>query len=105
MSAYMVGTRGSCVLFSAGDVLEISVVIGIGGVCDMCMRLARGGVGGVGVSGSQDWVWALPILEEHEENGICVCVLVAVVRVVLGDGWAVWTWVWKGGVMLCLCVL
>ena len=29
--------------------------------------------------GWQDWVWALPILEEHGEGGICVCSLVAVV--------------------------
>ena len=41
-------------------------------MCDMCMCLARGGVGGVGVSGLRDWVWALPILEEHGESGICV---------------------------------
>ena len=31
--------------------LETSVVRGVGGVCDMCMCLARGGVGGEGVSG------------------------------------------------------
>ena len=48
MSAYMGGTRGSGVLSSACDVLEMSVVRGVGGVCDMCMCLARGGVGGVG---------------------------------------------------------
>ena len=29
-----------------GDMLEMSVVIGVGGVCDMCMCLARGGVSG-----------------------------------------------------------
>ena len=40
VSAYMGGTR---VLSSAGDVLEMSVVRGVGGVCDMCMCLARGG--------------------------------------------------------------
>ena len=45
VSAYMGGTRGSGVLSSACDVLEMSVVRGVGGVCDMC--LARGGVGGV----------------------------------------------------------
>ena len=28
--------------------LEMSVVRGVGGVCDMCMCLARGGVGGEG---------------------------------------------------------
>ena len=43
MSAYMGGARGSCVLASAGDVLEMSVVRGVCGVCDMCMCLARGG--------------------------------------------------------------
>ena len=45
MSAYMGVTRGSCVLSSACDVLEMSVVIRVGGMCDMCMCLALGGVG------------------------------------------------------------
>ena len=40
MSACMSGTRGSGVLSSTGDVL----VRGVGGVCDMCICLARGGV-------------------------------------------------------------
>ena len=74
VSAYMGDTRGSGVLSSVGDVLEMSVVRGVGGVCDMC--LARGGVG------REDW--ALPIRKEHMESGICICVLVAVVWVVLG---------------------
>ena len=39
---------GSGVLSSTGDVLEISVVRCVGGVCDMCMCLAQGGVGGEG---------------------------------------------------------
>ena len=48
MSACMSGTRGSGVLStSTGDML----VRGVGGVCDMCMCLVRGGVGGEGVSG------------------------------------------------------
>ena len=51
MSACMSGTRGSGVLSSTGDVL----VRGVGGVCDMCMCLARGGVGGVG----GEWVGGL----------------------------------------------
>ena len=42
VSAFMGGTRGSGVLASACDVLEMSVVRGVGGVCDMCMCLARG---------------------------------------------------------------
>ena len=44
MSACMSGTRGSGVLSSTGDVL----VRGVGGVCDLCMCLDRGGVGGEG---------------------------------------------------------
>ena len=42
VSAYIGGTRGSGVLPSACDVLEMRVVRGVGGVCDMCMCLARG---------------------------------------------------------------
>ena len=48
VSACMCGTRGSGVLSSTCDVLEMTVVRGVGGVCDMCMCLARGGVGGDG---------------------------------------------------------
>ena len=40
----MSGKRGSGVLSSTGDML----VRGVGGVCDMCMCLARGGVGADG---------------------------------------------------------
>ena len=43
VSACMSGTRGSGILPSTGDVLEMSVMRGVGGVCDMCMFLARGG--------------------------------------------------------------
>ena len=46
VSVCMSGTRGSGVLSSTGDVLEMTVVRGAGGVCDMCM--ARGGVCGEG---------------------------------------------------------
>ena len=51
VSACMSGTRGSGVLSSACDVPEKSVVRGVGGVCDLYMCLARGGVGGEGVNG------------------------------------------------------
>ena len=44
MSACVSGTRGSGVLSSTGDVL----VRGVGVVCDMCMCLTRGGLGGEG---------------------------------------------------------
>ena len=40
VSVCMSGTRGSGVLSSIGDVLEMSVVRGVGVVCDMCMCLA-----------------------------------------------------------------
>ena len=78
MSACMSGTRGSGVLSSTGDVL----VRGVGGVCDMCMCLARGGVGGEGGEWMRELVWALPILWGQGECWTCVCVLVAVVWVV-----------------------
>ena len=48
VSVYMGGTRGLGVLSSACDVLEMSVVRGVGGVCDMGMCLARDRVGCVG---------------------------------------------------------
>ena len=78
MSVCMSGTRGSGVLFSTGDVL----VRGVGGVCDMCMCLARGGV-----DERIGWVWALPILWGQGECWTCVCVFVAVV----------WGGEWVGG--------
>ena len=80
MSACMSGTRGSGVLSSTGDVL----VRGVGGVCDMCMCLARGGVGGEG----GEWMRELglgftnPLGTSEGECWTCVCVLVAVVWVV-----------------------
>ena len=43
------GTRGSGIVSSAADVIWISVVRGmrgVGEVCEMCMCLARGSVGG-----------------------------------------------------------
>ena len=85
MSACMGGSRGSCVLASAGDVLGMSVVRGVGGVCDMCMCLARDGVGGVG----DEWVTGLGLgFTNSGGTWDSVCVLVAVVWVVLGEsGW------------------
>ena len=45
VSACISGTRGSGVLPSTGDVLEMSVMRSVGGVCDMCMCLASGRCG------------------------------------------------------------
>ena len=42
-------------LSSACNVREMRVVKGVGGVCDMCMYLARGGAGGV----RDEWVKGL----------------------------------------------
>ena len=50
-SRHVGGTRGSGMVSSATDVLWMSVVrvmSGVGGVCEMCMCFARGGVGGEG---------------------------------------------------------
>ena len=82
VSACMCGTRGSGVLSSTGDVLEMSVVRGVVGVRDMCMCLARGGVGGEG----GEWIreFGLSFTNPVGTGGCwtCVCVLVAVVWVV-----------------------
>ena len=87
----MCGTRSSGVLSSIGDVLEMSVVRGVDGVCDMYMCLARGGVGGEGVSGLENGVWASSILWGLGECWTWVCVLVVVVWVgVLDQGRERW---------------
>ena len=82
VSACMTGTRGSGVLSSIGDVLEMSAVRGVGGVCDMCMCLAQGGVGWRG----GEWMRELGLgFTNPVGTGgcwTCVCVLVAVVWVV-----------------------
>ena len=72
MSACMSGTHGSGVLSSTGDVL----VRGVGGVCDMCMCLAQGGVGGKG----GEWMrFGFGLYQSSGDRG---SVLVAVVCVV-----------------------
>ena len=49
VSEYMGGKHGSGILYTACDVIGMSVVRGVCGVYDLCMCLARGGVGDVGV--------------------------------------------------------
>ena len=47
-------TRGSGMVSNAADMLWMSLVRGmtrVGGVCEICMCFARGGMGGEGVSG------------------------------------------------------
>ena len=106
VSAYISGTRDSDVLASACDVLEISVVRGVGGVYDICMCLAWGGVAGVG----GEWVTGLGLGFTNSEGtwgkwDMCLCFGCGCVGGVGESRWAAWANVWEGGVVLCLCVL
>ena len=70
------GTRGSGIVSSAADVLWMSVVRGMGGVgghCEMCMCLARGGVGGEGGEwiSRLGWGFTNPV-GTGEVLGVCV---------------------------------
>ena len=59
---YVCGIRGSSIVSSAADVLWMGVVRVmrvVGGVCKISICLDRGCEG---VSGYENWVWALPIL-------------------------------------------
>ena len=122
VSAYMGGTRGSGVLSSAVDVLERSVVRGIGRVCDICMCLYRGGVGGVG----GEWVTGLGLGFTNSEGTwgkryMCLCFGCGGVGGVggrmggrLGPGsWGGWCYVYvccESGIYVlmagpCICIL
>ena len=97
----MSGKCGSGVLSSTGDVL----VRGVGGVGDMCMCLARGGVGGEGGEwmrelglGFTNPVWTRGMLD------MCLCFgCGGVGGVDCGEWVGAWTRVGSGGVVLCLC--
>ena len=98
MSACMSGTRGSGVLSSTGDV----PVRGAGGAC-VCVLLGAAWVE-KGVSGRENWAWALPILCGQGKCWTCVCVLAAAMWVVqVGSGQEARTRVGSGGVALCPC--
>ena len=89
MRAYMGGTRGSGVLSSAGNVPEMSVVRGLGGVCNMCKCLARGGVGCAGC----EWVIGLGLgfINSGRTWGkwvMCLCFGCGDVGGVGENGWA-----------------
>ena len=89
MPPYVVGAVVAVtVTASAGDVLEMSVMRGLGGVCDTCMCLARAGWEVLGVIG---FIMGLTNPGGTWGN---VSVLVAVVWVVLGGGLQ---WVVLGG--------
>ena len=101
MSARMSGTRGSGVLSSTGDVL----VRGVGGMCDMCMCLARGGVGGEG----GEWMRELGLGFTNPEGtggvlDMCLCFVCGGVGGVGGE-WVGGSGKWSGAVGWCyVCV-
>ena len=107
MSACMSGTRGSGVLSSTGDVH----VRGVGGLCDMCMCLARGGGVERGVGGEGcDWKRELGLGFTHPVGtggvlNMCLyfgCGGVGGVGGVGGEWVGAWTRVGSGGVVLSL---
>ena len=94
----MSGTRGSGVLSSTGDVL----VRGVGGVCDMYMCLARGGVGGEG----GEWMRELRFgfTNPVGTGGVLdMCLCFGCGGVGGGEWVGALTRVGSGGVVLCLC--
>ena len=96
-------TRGSGIVSGAADVLWMSVVRGrrgVGGVSEMYMCLARGGVGGEGVGlGFTNPVGTGGVLD------VCLCLGCGGVDGVSGEWVGTWTRVWRGGMVLCLCEL
>ena len=105
VSAYMGGTRGSGVLASAADVLEVSVVRCVGGVYDMCMCLFGSGREVLGV----EWVTVLGLGFTNsggtwEKWDMCLCFGCGGVDGVGGE-WVAWLGPGSGRVVLCLCVL
>ena len=99
-------THGSCIVSSAADVLGMSVVRGKRGVvrvCEMCMCLARGGVGGEGVG----WMTGLGLgFTNPVGTGTVLDVCLGCGGV--GCSWGVSRRLGPGsgsGVLLCLCEL
>ena len=90
----MGGTRGSGVLASAGDVLEISMVRGVAGVYNMCLCLARCRVRGVG----GEWATGLGLGFTNSGGtwgkwNMYLCFGCGG----LGGEWVGWAMVWEGG--------
>ena len=71
VAAVSVYICGSGFLSSAGDVLEMSVVRGVCGVCDMCKCLAQGRVGGVG--GDRTGFGLYQFWSNMGKSDMCLC--------------------------------
>ena len=79
---------------------EISVLRGVGVVCDMCMCLAGGGVGGEG----GEWMRELGLGFTNPVGtggvlDVCLCFGCGGVGGVGGEGQGAWTRVWRGDVI------
>ena len=87
------GTRGSGIVSIAADVLWMSVVRGMRGVemCEMCMCLARGGMGGDGGW----WMRGLGLGFTKHVLDTCLCLRCGGLGGVGGQG--AWTRIWRGG--------
>ena len=94
------GTRGSGFVSSTADVLWMSVVRGMRGVGGVCVwsgrRGWRGGVRGLGLDFTNH-VRTRGVLD------VCVCLHCGGVGGIGGEWVGAWTWVWRAGVVLCLC--
>ena len=105
----MGATCGSGILSSAADVLVIRVLRGltaVNGVCEMCMCLALGDMGGEG----GEWIRVLGLsftipVGTGRVVDVCLCLGCGGVGGVGGDWVGAWTRVWSNGVVLCLCEL
>ena len=103
------GTHGSGIVSSASDVLWMRVVRvmkGVGGVCEMCMCLARDDVGGEW----SEWLRGLGLSFTNPVRtggvlDVCLCLGCDGVGGVGGEWVGAWTRVWRAWVVLCFCVL
>ena len=102
------GTRGPGIVSSAADVLWMSVVFGmrgVGGVCEMCMCLARGCVGGDG----DEWMRGLGLGFTHPVGtggvlGVCRCLGCGGVGSVSWGWVGAWIRVWRDGYLYIVLV-
>ena len=100
-AGHVCGTHGSGIVYREVDMLWMSVVRGVGGVCEMCMCLAWGSVGEEG----GEWMRGLGLgFTNPVGTGevLDVCLYFGCGGV--GGQWVGgWTRVWRGGVVCVSC--